>query len=145
MNEQWITMADEKVCDDCEHLSGQIDTAEHWDATGRPGHRGTQCGPLCRCELFPELPENEQEFLDRIVDAIEAKASQVILDETSGTRIALKDYDGIGLGKLTYDQIAEFEGLVRLYNESVGTLPAEFYALADIKRELAWLRERVGD
>jgi|GEM_PF-5073787 len=144
MNEQWITMADEKVCDDCERLSGQIETEEHWNATGRPGHRGTQCGQLCRCELIPELDEQEQEMIDRVVDSVESRI-EVILDETRGTRISLKGYELLGLGKLTYRQVAEFEGLVRAYNEMEGHLPQEFYALSSIERELAWLRSRVNE
>jgi hypothetical protein len=137
-------MADEKVCDDCEKLSGETKTTEQWAAEGGPGHRGTQCGQLCRCELFPELPEDEQAMIDRVVDSVESRI-QVILDETKGNRISLKDYDGIGLGALTYAQISEFERLVRAYNEAVGPLPQEFYALRDIKKELAWLRERVDE
>ena len=59
----WITVSDDRRCDDCAERHGESRTWEEWEAIGLPGAGSTVCGDRCRCELVPdgeygvEIPE----------------------------------------------------------------------------------------
>lgn len=50
----WISIEDDRRCDDCAGRHGQTKTWAEWEAAGLPGVGATRCGYRCRCELVPK-------------------------------------------------------------------------------------------
>lgn len=141
MKELWVSMGDNRVCPDCEKLAGEVKDSREWDIEGRPGERETLCGERCRCVLVEALTGEEQEMVDELTEKVIDKI-RLAIDETSGHKIALKDFADIsGMLDLPYKTIAKFEDLIRAYNEANGALPKEFYRIGNIKKQIVWLED----
>jgi hypothetical protein len=50
----WISVRDDRTCEDCDARHGETKSWEEWEAAGLPGVGATRCGYRCRCELIPE-------------------------------------------------------------------------------------------
>lgn len=51
---RWVSVQDDRVCDDCEARHGSVQTYADWQADGLPGSLNTVCNGNCRCELVPD-------------------------------------------------------------------------------------------
>lgn len=51
---RWVSVQDDRVCDDCEARHGHVQTLADWQADGLPGSQNTICDGNCRCELVPD-------------------------------------------------------------------------------------------
>lgn len=143
MKEIWVSVGDNKVCPDCEALAGAVADSKDWDASGRPRERGTLCGDHCRCVLIGAPSEEVAAAIDELTEEV-IDQLRVIVDETKGYKLALSEYaDVVGLGELSYDAVARFEGLIMDYNERFGRLPKEFYDLKDIEKQIDWLEGKL--
>ena len=70
----WVTISDQRRCEDCAERDNQVKTWAEWEAMGLPGIGTTRCGWRCRCDLVPQRYAEEtakgleqaQEYEDRI-------------------------------------------------------------------------------
>lgn len=142
LKEVWIDIGDKRECPDCKALSGKVETPAYWDETGRPRSRNTVCGGNCRCMLVPEVGDDNfdrEKLIDQVVDEYMGK---VIIDKAHGGRntVILKDFEKVeGLSTLPYSRIVELENLIFEYKKDGKTLPAEYYILADVDKQIEWL------
>jgi len=148
MKEEWITIGDNKVCRDCQALSGRIEDSKYWDLTGRPRQRETLCDGSCRCMLFP-VEEKTTEF-DKVLDeVIDEYMKGVVIDKTTGGKIVhikLDEFSEIaGVADVSYELIDKLEKMIVEWKILNGyqKLPDEYFELADIKKQIKWLEERV--
>lgn len=49
--ERWVSVQDDRVCEDCEARHGAVQTHQDWEADGLPGSENTICDGNCRCVL----------------------------------------------------------------------------------------------
>lgn len=156
MDEIWISIFDGRECDSCHELHQRKESSQYWDSTGRPRARPTICviyGHVCRCELFPDEEDGALADLikerDRLLDeAIEGMFKGIKIDIGKGGRaINLKEFEQIeGLLTLPFSKIEYYENLIwewKLLYPKVRTLPDEFYEMANIKRQTAWLEREL--
>jgi len=52
--ERWVSVQDNRVCEDCEARHGHVQTHADWEQDGLPGSDNTVCDGNCRCELVPD-------------------------------------------------------------------------------------------
>ena len=50
-------------CDDCLSREGRVETADYWDAIGRPGSGVTVCKSNCQCTLEPAEVEPQSKII----------------------------------------------------------------------------------
>lgn len=51
---RWVSVQDDRVCEDCEARHGHVQTLADWEADGLPGSENTICDGRCRCELVED-------------------------------------------------------------------------------------------
>ena len=143
----WVTIGDQKVCDDCQGREGESNTMAVWETVRglpRSAMAGTVCDGSCRCDLFPsDMTEGEaQKELQKLIDeAIEEMMSGIKIDMSTGRKLLLKAFDNIGgMYVLPYAKITQMENLIGLWKAEHGTLPLEFFKLADIELMTRWLQ-----
>lgn len=153
--ETWISVYDGFECPSCHKLHMRTESTKYWNETGRPNARPTICvinGHTCRCMLLPEMDveaaiEERNKLLD---EAIEGLFKGIKVDIGKGGRaINLKEFEQIeGMLTLPFAVIEEYENLIwtwKLSNPKIKYLPDEFYQLADIEKQMVWLRKVLKD
>jgi hypothetical protein len=133
----------------------RTEDTEYWDKTGRPNERATICvinGHACRCTLLPKMEVDKliKERNKLLDEAIEGMFGGIKVDIGVGGRaIDLKQFEQIeGMLTLPYAVIEEYENLIwtwKLSHPKIKYLPNEFYELADIKKQMSWLRKALKD
>lgn len=148
---EWVTVGDDIVCPTCLILSGETDTLEGWQSSGGvPGVRGTICGIHDRCDLMPtdldetrlqkELEKLQREGFEKLTT--EMKAGLKLDLRRGGKVVVLKNFKDIkGMMTVPYETIAVMETLIARWKMQHGTLPKEFFKLADIDKMIKWLRD----
>lgn len=56
----WISVGDDRVCDSCHTLHGQVFAWDQWEDIGMPGEGTTICGERCRCLLRPTKADSRE-------------------------------------------------------------------------------------
>lgn len=136
MKYEIVAIGDKSTCDACNSENGK-----RYDEEDLP-EMSEVCegGDNCRCAAVPVDLMDDPEIQKALEDVAEKMMDGVITDQTTGKRIILKYFEGVeGLGNLTYETLATYEDLIVRYTTEVGTLPAEWYALKNINKQIEWL------
>ena len=143
----WIDIGDAKECPDCKALGGRTEPEDYWNRTGRPRERNNICGDSCRCMLAEEITDEKKlnEERDRLIDQAvdEYMNKSIVVDTKEGgyNTMLLKDFEQIkGMTTLPYSKIAELEELIYQYKAKGAVLPREYYSLADVQKQINWLK-----
>lgn len=147
----WWTVGDKRVCPDCEGREGDSHTMAEWRSIyGTPGSAlaGTLCGGNCRCSIIPDnlKAKDLRELIEESIDkAVEEALSGIKVDmRTGGKRVMLRDLEQIeGMYTVQYTEIARMELLIHQWKAQYGTLPKEFFELADLDKMIEWLEKNL--
>ncbi len=148
----WTTTGSDRVCDSCALLAEETATLEVWDNSGgRPGIRGTLCNGNCECILIPT--DSDDTRLQKELDRLAEEGFQELTDKMKagikldlrrgGKVVVLKDYRDIkGVTTVPLQLLDDLDILTARWKMVNGTLPVEFFKLADIDKMIAWLEVR---
>lgn len=155
MRETWISVFDGNECDSCHELHLETEEENYWNVTGRPGERPTICvlaGHACRCVLTPdieldELVQERDRLLEEAIDGVFQDPAIKVDIGVGGRAVNLKHYEQIeGMLTLPFSTIEKYENMIwtwKLSHPKIKYLPDEFYQLADIKKQMSWLRREL--
>ena len=155
MKETWVSVYDGHECPTCHKLHMRTEDTKYWDTTGRPNARPTICvinGYTCRCVLLPKM-EVDEAIMERnrlLDEAIEGLFQGIKVDIGVGGRaVNLKQFEQIeGMLTLPFAIIEEYENLIwtwKLSHPKIKYLPNEFYKLANIEKQMEWLKKKLKD
>jgi len=141
MKYEIVAIGDKSTCDACAKENGN-----RYDEEDLPDMSEVcEGGDSCRCGAVP-LDWMDDPEIDKVLnDVAEQMMEGLVIDQTKGKRIILKYFEGVeGLGTLPYSTISLYEDLIVQYNQNIGVLPKEWYALKDVNKQISWLEKEIG-